>query len=97
MARKVGPPVLVGVRGGGVEESASVDAEGEHFVVDNRFVIAFSDTVTYQFVKATKRLKDSLLSGEGFVNRYTGPGRLYYQARSKPSSGYLSRILDASF
>ena len=70
---------------------------GEHFVVDNRFVIAFSDTVTYQFVKAAKSLKDSLMSGEGFVNRYTGPGRLFYQARSKPSSGYLSRILDAAF
>lgn len=70
---------------------------GEHFVVDNRFVIAFSDTITYQFVKATKSLKDSLMSGEGFVNRYTGPGRLFYQARSKPSSGYLARILDATF
>jgi len=72
-------------------------AAGETFVVDNRFVIAFSDTVTYQFVKATSNVKDALMSGEGFVNRYTGPGHIFYQTRGKPAPGLLSRVLDATF
>lgn len=72
-------------------------AEEENFYVDNRFVVAFSQSIKYQLVKATESTKDSLLSGEGLVNRYTGPGRLYYQTRGKPSAGWFSRVLDAAF
>lgn len=72
-------------------------AEGERFFVDNRFVVAFSDTIQYQLVKATASVKDSLMSGEGLVNRYTGPGQLYYQTRGKPSTGMLTRLFDAAF
>ncbi len=72
-------------------------AEGERFFVDNRFVVAFSRTVEYQLVKATDSLKDSLLSGEGLVNRYTGPGRIYYQTRGKPSAGFLGRLFEVAF
>ncbi len=72
-------------------------AEGENFFVDNRFVVAFADTVQYQLVKATKSIKDSLLSGEGLVNRYTGPGRVYYQTRSKPTTSVFSRVLNAAY
>lgn len=72
-------------------------AEGENFYVDNRFVVAFSQSIQYQLVKATKSTKDSLLSGEGLINRYTGPGRLYYQTRGKPSAGMFSRLLDVVF
>ncbi len=71
--------------------------DGETFYLDNRFAVAFSDTIAYQLVKATNSLKDSLMSGEGLVNRYTGPGRLYYQTRSKPSGGLLGRAFDAAF
>jgi uncharacterized protein (TIGR00266 family) len=71
--------------------------EGERFYVDNRFVIAFSDTIQYQLVKATDSIKDSLMSGEGLVNRYTGPGRLFYQTRAKPGAGILTRAIDATF
>lgn len=71
--------------------------EGEIFLVDNRFVVAFSDTVAYQLVKATDSVKDSLLSGEGLVNRYTGPGKIYYQTRGRPTDGVFSRVLDAAF
>lgn len=71
--------------------------DGEKFFVDNRFVVAFSDTVDYQLVKATESVKDSLLSGEGLVNRYTGPGDVYYQTRGKPSAGVLTRVFDAAF
>lgn len=70
--------------------------EGETLYVDNRFMIAFSDSVTYKLVKATDSLSDSLMSGEGLVNRYTGPGNLYYQTRGKATGGILSAILDAA-
>jgi uncharacterized protein (TIGR00266 family) len=71
-------------------------ADGEHFLVDNRFMIAFSDTVSYQLVKATKSVKDTLMSGEGLVNKYTGPGRLFYQTRGKQTGGILSAIIDVA-
>ncbi len=66
----------------------------EHYVLDNRYVIAFSDTIRYQLVKATTSMKDSLMSGEGLVNRFTGPGNLYYQTRTKPSIGLISRMFE---
>jgi uncharacterized protein (TIGR00266 family) len=72
-------------------------SEGENFYLDNRFAVAFSDTIAYQLVKATSSIKDSLMSGEGLVNRYTGPGRLYYQTRAKPSGNLLGRLFEAAF
>lgn len=77
-----------------VEQELAAD---EKFFVDNKFVIAFSDTITYQLVKATESVKDSLFSGEGLINRLTGPGKIYYQTRGKPSEAWLARILGASF
>lgn len=71
--------------------------DGENFYVDNRFVVAFADTVEYQLVKATESVKDSLMSGEGLVNRYTGPGKIYYQTRGKPSAGFLGRMFELAF
>jgi uncharacterized protein (TIGR00266 family) len=62
-------------------------AAGERFVVDNRYVLAFSHTVSYLLVKASEGLKDSLVSGEGLVNRYEGPGEIFYQTRSRQRSG----------
>ena len=67
------------------------------FIVDNRFMVAFSDTVQYQLVKATNTVKDSVLSGEGLVVKYTGPGRVFYQTRGKPAVGWLSTFLGAAF
>ncbi|MCO8121792.1 TIGR00266 family protein [Stieleria sp. TO1_6] len=69
----------------------------ETLFVDNRFMIAFSDTVTYQLVKATESIKDSLMSGEGLVNRYTGPGDLFFQTRGKPTGGFLTTLIDVAF
>ena len=69
--------------------------EGDQFLIDNRYVVAFSDTINYELVKASKSLRDSLISGEGLVNRYTGPGRLYYQTRVKASPGFLGVLLNA--
>ncbi len=69
----------------------------ESFYVDNKFVVAFSDTVQYQLVKATDSVKDSIFSGEGLINKFTGPGKLYYQSRGKPSESWLARVLGATF
>ncbi len=71
--------------------------DGENFFVDNRFMVAFSDTVQFQLVKATKSVKDSILSGEGLVVKYTGPGRVYYQTRGKPAVGWLSSLFSAMY
>ncbi len=72
-------------------------ADGEHFVVDNRFVIGFADTVQYKVVKATDSIKASLMSGEGLVNRYTGPGEILYQTRGKQQSGgFLTSLLTSA-
>jgi uncharacterized protein (TIGR00266 family) len=69
--------------------------DGEQFVVDNRYVIAFADTVTYDLVKAAKKLSDAFMSGEGLVNRYTGPGEIIYQTRGKQKQGgFLRSIIE---
>ncbi|MBA4030650.1 MAG: TIGR00266 family protein [Planctomyces sp.] len=70
--------------------------DGENFVIDNRYIVAFSDTVQYQLVKATTSAKDSLVSGEGLVNRYTGPGIVYYQTRAKPPTSFFGVLLSSA-
>ncbi|MGC3969684.1 MAG: TIGR00266 family protein [Pirellulales bacterium] len=70
-------------------------AEGERFLIDNRYVVAFSESVKYELVKSSKKLRDAMMSGEGFLNRFTGPGRVIYQTRSKPKSGFLGQLLGA--
>ncbi len=63
-------------------------SEGENFFVDNRFVVAFSDTVQYQLVKATSSVKDSILSEKGLVVKYTGPGKCFFRpAENHPLVG----------
>ena len=71
-------------------------AEGEKFFLDNRYAVAFSDSVTYQLVKATESVRDSIMSGEGLINRYMGPGRVYYQTRGKAPVNFLSYIFSSS-
>ncbi len=84
--------VFCGTRGAVVKHTLAPE---ERIVVDNRYVVAFEDTIGFELVKATKGLKDAYFSGEGLVNRYTGPGVLYYQTRGKPNAGgFLSKIVD---
>jgi uncharacterized protein (AIM24 family) len=42
-------------------------------------------------------LKDSVLSGEGFVVRFSGPGRVLYQTRARPSLGMLRGLVQSIF
>jgi len=68
--------------------------EGEKTVIDNDHVVAFDSTISYQVVIAAKGLKDSVLSGEGLLIRYTGPGKVYFQTRKKARSGVFTSILN---
>ena len=58
-------------------------------------VVAFSSSLQYELVRSSERLTDSFFSGEGFINRFTGPGRLLYQTRVKPSGGMLRLLFSA--
>jgi len=80
--------------GGIVEE---ILGEGERFVVDNRHVVAFSVGMAFESVVLAASLKDSLFSGEGFVVRFTGPGRVLYQTRARPSTGMLRGLFQTLF
>jgi len=67
----------------------------ERFAVDNSYVLAFESSVKYELVKATEGLKDSFLSGEGLVNRYTGPGEVIYQTRAvERRTGFFTGLIN---
>lgn len=70
-------------------------ATDERYVIDNDFVVAFDSSVSYQLVTAAKGLTNSFLSGEGLVNRYTGPGKVYYQTRAKTKNGMMSLVFNS--
>jgi uncharacterized protein (TIGR00266 family) len=72
---------------GGIIEH--VLAEGERFVLDNRNIVAFTGTMSFESVVLTKSVRDSMFSGEGFVVRFTGPGTVLYQTRARPSLGFF--------
>ncbi|NUP88340.1 MAG: TIGR00266 family protein [Candidatus Sumerlaeia bacterium] len=84
----------------GAIHALSLDA-GEEYLVDTSHIVAFDSTVTYSLEKATgqsqgvggffKGLVKSAMSGEGFVCRYRGPGRIYIQTRSFQS--FINTIL----
>lgn len=72
-------------------------AAGERFVVDNRHVVAFTSGMPFESVVLAGSLKDSVLSGEGFVVRFTGPGQVLYQTRARPAAGLLRGLLQTLF
>jgi uncharacterized protein (TIGR00266 family) len=78
--------LFVSSYGGVIEQTL---AEGERFVLDNRNIVAFTDSMAFESVVLTSSLKDSFFSGEGFVVRFTGPGKVIYQTRARPSLGLI--------
>jgi uncharacterized protein (TIGR00266 family) len=91
--RTVGSGLLFLASYGGVIEQTL--AEGERFVLDNRNIVAFTDNMPFDSVVLTRSLKDSFFSGEGFVVRFTGPGKVIYQTRSRPSAGMLRTVIQS--
>jgi len=54
---------------------------GEELVVDNFHLVAFSDSCDYQ-VQKIGGWKETILSGEGFITRIRGPGKVYLQTKN---------------
>ncbi|KAK3256333.1 hypothetical protein CYMTET_34524 [Cymbomonas tetramitiformis] len=58
-------------------------AAGEKRAVDNGALVAWTDSMDYTISRANKNsTMASFLSGEGFVNRFTGPGTVFVQTRN---------------
>jgi len=76
-------------------------APGEEYIVDTGHIVAFEGSVEYRMEKATgksqgvggflKGMVQSALSGEGFVCRYRGPGKIYIQTRQLP--GFARQLI----
>jgi len=76
-------------------------APGEEYLVDTGHIVGFDSTVQYSIEKAAgktqgvggflKGMVQSALSGEGFVCRYRGPGRVYIQTRQL--AGFATQLL----
>ncbi|MFC3957814.1 TIGR00266 family protein [Halovivax cerinus] len=63
---------------GGLER-LDLDA-GESYTLDNEHLIAWDDSVEFE-TRRVGGLKSTLLSGEGLVFDFTGPGSVWYQTR----------------
>lgn len=59
-------------------------AAGESYVLDNEHLIAWDDEIEYS-TRRVGGLKSTLLSGEGLVFEFTGPGTTWYQTRDMDS------------
>lgn len=69
-----------------------IDVDGE-YVVDTGHIVAFEPGLKFKVTKVGG-LKSTLLSGEGFVARFSGKGKLYIQSRTVPSLvGWLEGLL----
>ena len=55
---------------------------GERYVVDTGHLVAWEGQMEYQLRKATKSFFRSMLSGEGIVAEFTGPGEILIQTRN---------------
>lgn len=75
-------PVLVNAFGA-IE---TIDLDGE-LIVDTGHLVAFTAGIQYEVTKASAGWIASYLSGEGFVLRVRGRGRLYLQTRNPNDYG----------
>ena len=60
-----------------------IDVDGE-YIVDNNHIVAFTEGLDYK-VESIGGYKSLFFSGEGFVTRFYGSGRLWIQTRQVPS------------
>ncbi len=66
---------------------------GQQFTVDTGHIVAFTDGIAHQ-IRRVGGLKATLLSGEGIVSEFIGPGTVWTQSRSTQSFlGWLARRL----
>ncbi|MBX7219382.1 MAG: TIGR00266 family protein [Blastocatellia bacterium] len=58
-------------------------APGERYVVDTGHIVAFESTIQYTVRKASQQgFFRNMVSGEGFVCEYVGPGEIFLQTRN---------------
>ncbi|MCK6544320.1 TIGR00266 family protein [Myxococcota bacterium] len=67
----------------------AIDVDGE-LVVDTGHLVAWEQSIPHEITKASAGWVGSFFSGEGFVVRFRGRGRIYLQTRN--SSEYGSRV-----
>jgi len=73
----------------GAIEEVEVPA-GETFTVDSGHIVAFEADMEFD-LEAVGGLKSTMVSGEGLVSRFDGPGTLWLQSRSQDA--FLSWLL----
>ncbi len=64
----------------GAIDRHTLDA-GETLVVDNFHLVGFTESCSYRVTKFGG-IKETILSGEGFVTQITGPGEIYIQTKN---------------
>ena len=64
----------------------SVDVDGE-YLVDTGHIVAFEETLDFKISKASQSWLGAFLSGEGFVCRFKGRGRVWCQSHNARSFG----------
>jgi uncharacterized protein (AIM24 family) len=57
-------------------------APGERYVVDTGHLVAWEGTMQYTLRKAAAGFFRSIVSGEGIVSEFVGPGELLIQTRN---------------
>ncbi|KAJ3034720.1 hypothetical protein HDV00_004766 [Rhizophlyctis rosea] len=62
-------------------------APGQDYIVDNGHLVAWHASVRYTLQSAGGGIMGAIMSGEGKVCRFTGPGRVYIQTRNPLSLG----------
>ncbi|MEK7434303.1 MAG: TIGR00266 family protein [Cyanobacteriota bacterium] len=72
-------------------------APGEEMIVDNDHLVAWPSTTSYTVEKASAGWISSFTSGEGFVCRFKGPGKIFIQSRNINSfanwiKGYVQKV-----
>jgi uncharacterized protein (AIM24 family) len=75
-------PILI--NGFGAIEAIELSGE---LLVDTGHLVAFTSGIEYSVTTASPGLIASYLSGEGFVLRVSGRGRLYVQSRNPSEYG----------
>ena len=63
-----------------------VEVDGE-YIVDTGRIVAFERSLDFSIAKATKGLMSTFLSGEGFVCRFKGKGKVFCQTHNPGAFG----------
>ena len=64
---------------------------GEEIIVDNGHLVAWPDYMNYKIEKASSGWLSSIISGEGLVCRFRGPGAVLIQTRKPEAFGQWLR------